>query len=164
VEVGVMPNNAGEDLGNSRLQKLKREYASSINQHFALNEIISENYKVACKGGYFSMPIDRIVELCKLDLALATSLLTYWTLKDRELGLKGDPLLPKYPSFARLANIYEKSGHYQDAIRVCERAIRLGYTKDGTACDMCGRLDRLKNKQVTLYKETATENEDDMKH
>ena len=54
--------------------------------------------------------------------------------------------LPYYPAFKQLAIIYEKSGNLDEAIRVCEKAIEIGFTDDKTKSGMSGRLDKLKTK------------------
>ena len=52
---------------------------------------------------------------------------------------------PQIPSFKRLAIIYEKMGKYEEAISVCEKAIRYGLT-DGTKIGFEGRIEKIKKK------------------
>lgn len=55
--------------------------------------------------------------------------------------------LPKsYPSFKKLAIIYERQKKYVEAIEVCKKAIRSGYPDDGTEKGMRGRIEKLKAK------------------
>lgn len=51
-----------------------------------------------------------------------------------------------YSTFKRLAIIYEKQKRYREAIKVCENAIALDATNDGTDGGMQSRLARLKKK------------------
>lgn len=51
-----------------------------------------------------------------------------------------------YTSFKTLAILYEKRGNLQEAINICQRAIALGFTRDGTQGGMAARLDKLNRK------------------
>lgn len=59
--------------------------------------------------------------------------------------------LPSYPSFPRLAIIYEKSGRYQEAIDICEKAMQIEI-KDVNKKSFSDRIKKLKNKQSKLCK------------
>ena len=48
----------------------------------------------------------------------------------------------RFPSFQRLAIIYENQGKYEEAIKICELALKLNL-KDGTKTGFKGRIKRL---------------------
>ncbi len=106
----------------------KDEFQCIVDHHFELNTKIKELYSQAREDGYNSEAMNTVIDLCKQDIALATCARTYWVLEAEEFGQKGDPMLPRYPSFQQLAIIYEKQGKYHEAIRVYERAIQLSFT------------------------------------
>ena len=60
----------------------------------------------------------------------------------------GKPLPKSYPSFKKLAVIYEKEGDYLEAINVCKKAIAAGYKQDGTQGGMPARMKKLKEKSI----------------
>jgi len=52
---------------------------------------------------------------------------------------------PRFPSFQRLAIIYERLGKYDEAIKICEKALKYGLV-DGTKSGFEGRIERLKKR------------------
>ncbi len=80
-------------------------------------------------------------QLCELDAGLAEGFKKEWAAE-----FPKNPELPRYPAFQKLALYYERAGDYKAAIAICEKAIALGFTIDGTKGGMKGRLDRLKRK------------------
>ena len=113
-----------------------------IAKHFAYDERIGQMYSVAkSKKNPHSRMMDEVIKACRKDIALAEECKKYWC--------KIDPYLrefPVYRSFVRLAIIYEQRKEYEEAIRVCRTAIRLGYDDDGTEGRFPGRIARLANK------------------
>lgn len=113
-----------------------------IAQHFAYSERIGQMYSVAkAKGNPHSKQMSSVIEACKKDIALAEQCRDYWRRTDRSMRS-----LPRYPSFARLAIIYEQRKEYEEAIRVCRLALRMGYDDDGTEGGFPGRIARLTKK------------------
>lgn len=113
-----------------------------IAQHFAYSERIGQMYSVAkAKGNPHSKQMSSVIEACKKDIALAEQCRDYWRRTDKSMRS-----LPRYPSFARLAIIYEQRKEYEEAIRVCRLALRMGYGDDGTEGGFPGRIARLTKK------------------
>lgn len=54
--------------------------------------------------------------------------------------------LPTYPSFKRLSIVYEKLGDINNAIKVLEQAIELGFDSDSTKSGLQGRIEKLTKK------------------
>lgn len=52
--------------------------------------------------------------------------------------------LPRYPSFQALAIYYQKHGQIEEAIEVCEQALKLGFTSDTMKGGTAARLEKLK--------------------
>ena len=52
----------------------------------------------------------------------------------------------RIPAFKRLAIIYEQKKQYDDAIKICERSIELGFIDDGTDGGFNGRKQKLESK------------------
>lgn len=133
----------------SKKKKVSRYSADSIMQepnfiaqHFAYNERIGQMYSVAkAKGDPHSKQMNKVIEACKKDIALAEQCRDYWRKTDKSLRS-----LPRYPSFSRLAIIYERRREYEEAIRVCRLALRMGYDDDGTEGGFPGRIARLTKK------------------
>ena len=99
-------------------------------KHFALLEEISK-----------AKDQETIQALCEIDISIAGSFKEEWSEQ-----FPNDLRLPRYPSFQKLAIIYEKSGNYAAAIAICKKAIALGFDLDGTKSGMQGRLKRLEKK------------------
>jgi len=57
--------------------------------------------------------------------------------------------LPRVPTFAQLATVLAEDGRYDDAVAVCEKAIRWGL-HDGTKGDYQGRIARLRQSAEKL--------------
>ena len=91
-----------------------------------------------------SKEMQQVTDLCLQDIKLAPQILNYC--KELANNYDDDNLeryLVSYPSFKRLAIIYEKQGNFKKAIDICKQAIELGFYKDGTPGQMPGRLARL---------------------
>lgn len=110
---------------------------------------IKDLYSSVSKGAFVDDSyMGKIINLCIEDIGLAHDVLRYQ--KDIDVLIFGKEYSEYYYySFIRLAVIYEKQKRYQEAIRICENAIRLKATNDGTKGGMKGRLERLKKKEKT---------------
>lgn len=120
----------------------------TMNEHYKLLEKIKEEYpKAKDTGNYFGKEMKRVMRLCTQDIGIAEECRDLWRKYDHYLDD-----LPDYPSFARLAIIYEKREEYAKAIDVCTEAIRLGYESDGTKNGLKGRIARLLRKEEAARK------------
>jgi len=73
--------------------------------------------------------------MCYDDLAILPIVREYWLARYNRLA--------RYPSFMRLAILFEKRGEYSRAIEVCQMAIKEGFSED-----VYGRIERLINKRA----------------
>lgn len=132
-------------LQGKKLQQLEKQYRPALRKH-ALNEgKINQLYSIAhSMDNIHSDVMEKVISMCIEDLKLAPDIIRYqkeWDMHFHELH---DAYY--FSSFKRLAIIYEKQKHYQKAIEVCEDAIALDATTDGTDGGMQARLARLKRK------------------
>lgn len=99
-----------------------------------------------------SPQMQHVVELCKKDIALASMYrqaqeeMQQVRIKNGWVDSEQIQCIPAFPTFKRLAIIYEKQKDYDNAIAVCRNAIELGYMDDGTDGQMPGRIARLMRK------------------
>lgn len=126
---------------------LNEEYESVMRKHEQLMEQIGAAYAIVNELKSADAPeMDRVIQLCKEDIALASTVREYWIKYDKICGGSGSSVPKNYPTFSRLAIIYEKRKQYQAAIDVCAQAVSLGFTSDRTDGGMIGRAARLKRK------------------
>lgn len=123
--------------------KTEYDYWDASTRHFELNSIIEEEYKQLNSASLLrdEKACVKIIALCKEDIALAPEMKAYF--------LKSSPYLvrlPTYPAFKRLSIVYENLGNIDEAIKVLEDAIELGFDSDNTKSGMQGRIEKLKNK------------------
>lgn len=127
--------------------ELDDKYDKVLNMHFKLLEKIKMNYTIVMNlGDEFSPQMEPVIEDCKRDISIAKEVYDYYTEK---ANLDNQPLedyIPNYESFKRLAIIYEKRKEYQKALDVCQKAIDIGFYKDGTDGQIPGRMARLYKK------------------
>lgn len=102
--------------------------------HFGYNHLIDLCYKMRESGNY----LDECIKYCKLDIALFPKLIASFQNK-----LGGVP--PSIPAFPRLAIIYEKQGKFEEALEICDLAIKYNIS-DGTKSDFIGRREKLLKK------------------
>ncbi len=146
IEIEIKESNATDyqyygDEDYERLRKLEKKYSRFTNRHYELIEEIKEAYSVILNlKGIDAKEMQQVIDLCFEDIELAPILKEYWTQAYPEHNL------PSYPSFKRLAIIYEKRKEYDQAIEICKQAIELGYISDGSS-GMRGRLARLIRKK-----------------
>lgn len=133
------------DAYNSQL-KIDDQYWPVMSQHLENTTNIGTLYTVANNlSDPASAQMDQVIQMCIEDIKLAPILKTYWE--------KSGYALSNYYTFSRLAKIYEKRKEYGKAIEVCQHAINLGYTQDGTEGNIPGRLARLIKKSKTVNKQ-----------
>ena len=116
-------------------QKIEQQYKRVLDEHFSLIETIKTEYSAALKKGIDSRAMNKVVALCKADIALSGKIKDYC----KKIG---DPLYT-LPAYERLAIIYEKRGEIDKAIEVCKASIAIGNHKD----DFQARMKRLKARQ-----------------
>ena len=102
----------------ARRRRIEQKYKSVLDKHFALIESIKTEYTVALKKGIDSRAMNKVISLCKEDIALSGKISDY-------CEKIGDPLY-HLPAYERLAIIYEKRGEIGKAIDVCKASIRIG--------------------------------------
>lgn len=111
---------------NHEFRMLRMKYDTQIKRHNRISAKIRRVNTAAREFDDISGPEMReVIDLCKRDILDAPDLVEYaykWA------ALKGSDtvFLPKYESFRRLVGIYEKQGKYEEAIDICDQAIRLG--------------------------------------
>lgn len=127
--------------------RLEKEYRPIFKKHEMLMEQIGAAYAIANELKTPDSPeIDHVIALCREDIALAPQIREYWKKRD-DIFKNEESSVPKnYPTFSRLAIIYEKRKEYQNAIDVCSQAVELGFTSDRTEGGMIGRAARLTRK------------------
>ena len=111
---------------NHAFRMLRLQYDTVIKRHNRMSARIRRVNMAAKEFNDISgSEMQEVIDLCKKDIQDAPDLVEYaikWA------ALKGESVVyyPSYESFKRLAVIYEKQGKYEEAIDVCEQAIRLG--------------------------------------
>ena len=126
-----------------------------IEEHARLQSEIGVAYTIANNLNLPDSPqMQHVIDLCNQDIALAemfaksqieiqgVRISNGWTDKTDPYAIS-----ISFPTFKRLAIIYEKQKKYDDAIAVCQKAIELGFPDDGTDGQMPGRIARLMRKK-----------------
>ena len=132
-------------------EEINKKYEDVINTHYKLLERIRMNYTIVNNlGDVFSPQMDSVIRDCEKDIAIAQEFYNYC--KEEANHYKGqlDDYIPIYESFKRLAIIYEKRKEYQKALDICQKAIDIGFYKDGTPGQIPGRMARLYKKLNNL--------------
>lgn len=141
-----------------RFMAIEKRYEAIIKRHYELTEQIGVAYTIANNLSVPDSPeMDKVIDLCKEDIGLSKPFKAYW----EELSKTGYyeeayDRLPVYPSFKRMAIIYDKRKDYDKAISICQQAIELGYVNDGTDGQMPGRMARLMRKARNQKKKLPT--------
>lgn len=137
-------NEQYSGINYCELDKLEQKYRPLLDKHYKNLEKIGMMYTVANNLSLPNSPqMQKVIDLCLEDISLAPQFLEYHVQEAKLYERKLEDWLPNYPSFQRLAIIYEKQKEYQKAIDICQQAIELGFYKDGTNGQMPGRLARL---------------------
>ena len=123
-----------------------------MNEHERLLSEIGVAYTIANNLKLPNSPqMQHVIELCKKDIALA-EMSRKAQEEIQQVRIKNGwadasvATIVSFPTFKRLAIIYEKQKDYDSAIAVCQQAIELGYSDDGTDGQMPGRIARLLRK------------------
>lgn len=129
---------------------LQEKYENLIQNHQRYEEEMEKDYKLAIYQDNINNEYTRkCKELCELDIKLSESLIPYYK-KDIELQNKaykfGIVGLPIYPSYTRLTQLYEKQKDFISAIKICNIAIKNGYTNESGNKNVDVRKARLENK------------------
>ena len=126
-----------------QLNKDYYDHWDSSTRHFELISIIEEEYKRLNSENLLNdiKACEKIVALCKEDIALAPEMKDYFIKTSPNLVK-----LPTYPSFKRLSIVYEKLGDVKNAIDVLKQAIELGFDSDSTKSGLQGRIEKLTKK------------------
>lgn len=136
-------NNSSSDI----LKKVQKTYLKcwdfdnhpTVKRHFEILEQTDPLYSKICQSGdYHSDTAYKFEALCLEDITLADEF--------SKLCERYKVPVKTYPTFKQLAIFYEKQSNPHLAIPVCEEAIRVGYSDDGTKNGMQGRLKRLEKK------------------
>ena len=141
---------------HNKWQVITDEHAKLLNE-------IGVAYTIANNLNLPDSPqMQHVIELCKKDIALAEM----FQKSQEEIqqvrisngwANANEPTksITSFPTFKRLAIIYEKQKDYDNAIAVCQRAIELGYIDDGTDGQMPGRIARLMRKKGKSVKKIS---------
>ena len=116
-----------------------------ILNHFALLEQIN-----GCKEQ------NKKIKLCEQDVEIAEEFAIAYNQEIKENNKRraayGEPpidmKLPRYPSFQILAIYYEKLGMIDEAIKICERALKYGFVADTMKGGTEARLNKLKKRLI----------------
>lgn len=114
-----------------------REYQTDLKKLYALYDKIRERYTVINNvGSFFDASADMLIADCleAFDLNMKTRE------KAKYYGLE---LVTMATELKTLAMVYEKRQEYNQAAMFCAMAIENGFTSDGTAGGMRGRLARM---------------------
>ena len=126
------------------LNALYNDYKDFYEKHHLLEEKIGIAYSIARYSDIDSAEFKNCIELCYEDISLAEKIKEY---QDEAIKvLKNETFSKKYSSFKKLAILLEKSKQYDEAIKICELAIKYGFIDDETDGKMYGRIARLKSK------------------
>lgn len=136
-----------DDKTNELYDKaFKKSEKNIINRHFYYNNIIEYYYGMRDKQ---TDALEKCIEYCKKDIEITPQVLSNMEKDDMWKHYNQDGELvftpPRFPSFQRLAIIYDNLKEYEEAIKVCKKAIYNGL-KDGTKTGFEGRIERLEKK------------------
>lgn len=148
-------NVSNKNLSTKRLNNESKQFLDIavhpprnklIDRHFYYNNAIEHYYKLRDKE---EGALDKCVKLCKEDIEISSEVLRLMknnrTFKHYDESGKLIFTPPHFPSFKKLAIIYDKQERYEEAIEVCKIAMQYNL-KDGTKGGFEGRITRLKNK------------------
>lgn len=114
-----------------------KAYQKKLTQYFEILTQIKETYSVINNVGSFCDDAgEKLIEKCTLAISIEADI------KEKR-EYYDDHVFDMSPPCKTLAMIFEKRGEYQRAATICVYAIENGYTNDGTAGGMRGRLGRM---------------------
>ncbi len=147
---------------NHEFRMLRMQYDTAIKRHNRMAAKIRRVNAAAKEFNDISGPeMQEVIDLCKKDIMDAPALVEYAHKWAALLGAD-TVFMPTYESFRRLAGIYEKQGKYEEAIDICEQAIRLGLDNYDPKICLAKRREKLielankQNKQSNLVEEQKT--------
>lgn len=105
----------------------------TLDLHFLFHSIIVFEYK---QRDTVPGALERAVKACESQISIATKAKSAF-----KKNLFKDGFLPSHPGFKQLAIILEKQKHYKKAIKLCEKALKQGWSGDWHA-----RIDRCTKK------------------
>ncbi len=147
---------------NHAFRMLRMQYDTIIKRHNRTAAKIRRVNAAAKEFDDISGPeMQEVVDLCRKDIMDAPALVEY---AQKWAAMQGSDTVyyPTFESFRRLASIYEKQRKYEEAIDVCEQAIRLGLDNYDSKVNFESkrkRLIELADKQAT-YKDSASASEE----
>ena len=113
------------------------QYQAGYERYMRLMSYVREMYSVINSVGSFSSEAgDRLIAACADAIEVEASI-------KEKMEYYQNTTLEMSESRKTLAMIYEKRGDYERAANICAFAIRSGFTADGTAGGMRGRLARM---------------------
>lgn len=108
-----------------------------VEEHFDNMEKIKVQYNIIFNlKDYYSPATDSLIKLCERDIEIAPQVV-------KTFSTHGEEPPYSYYTFRQLAILYERRKEYEDAIDVCIKSIKLGFTDNG---EIFGRLARLLKK------------------
>ena len=127
---------------NHAFRMLRLQYDTVIKRHNRLSAKIRRVNAAAREFDINDPETQEVINLCKKDIQDAPDIAEYAV---KWAALKGDTVIyyPPYESFKRLAVIYEKQGRYEEAIDVCDQAIRLGLDNYDPSISLKKKRDKL---------------------
>jgi tetratricopeptide (TPR) repeat protein len=141
---------------------LEIQYIDPVTRHFNYNILIDLYYKLRNKK---DDALDKCIQYCKEDLKYLDDFLNSY--KKEEESLNSDSpsdiyqgvSFPRIPSIERLSIIYEKQGNIEDAIKICDIALKYEL-KDSTKGGFQRRMERLEKKltepRLNVYQKPKT--------
>jgi hypothetical protein len=130
---------------NAMLSQLDRR-TNFVDRHFLLMNIVAQTYKHRDDPGMreacHKVSQIHIAEFPRLKPALK-----------RSLGV-----LPRVPTFQQYPTLLAEDGRFDEAIAVCEQAIKFGL-HGNTKTGFEGRIERIKRKQMKAEKQAISEQE-----
>ena len=142
-ETNLISNDMVEyGLYTKEQQQVERKYNDIVSKHYTLLEKIEEQYSIAInQPTIYTEETTKCISLCMQDIEIAPQFMEY--LKEDAIVNHKKLEIPVYSSFQKLSLLYEKQGDINNAIMPCQRAIELGFLKDGTKSGYKGRIARL---------------------
>lgn len=108
-------------------EQLYADGSDPLRLHWVHNNLINQLYRRRDRN---PSALDQCLMYCRRDIALFPHVIELW----RSCIAKYDPGkpfdIPRTPSFERLAIMLEKQGRWQEAVEICDLAIRYGIPGD----------------------------------
>lgn len=142
--------NYNSEEFKSKSELLFEEYKPIIDKHFSLANKINVKYSIAInQSTIFNNFTEECKKLCLEDINIADKYKEYLDKNSED----NKPFYGMYASFSIYAKLCEKQGLSKEAIMICIKSLKLGFTIDGSKGSMRGRLARLIKKYNEENKE-----------